>query len=102
LSIRSAGVQIPSPAPFSFKKRKTRGKKKPTFALWANAPNLSFLLLIFQLLVTKGDIMGNCSSCSGGCGPAGGDYQDLEGLHIPYNKKKVKKLSKDDEQMMYR
>ena len=48
--------------------------------------------------------MGNCNSCSGGtCGPSGGgNHTYPEGPHIPYNKKKVKKLSKDDEQMMYR
>ncbi len=47
--------------------------------------------------------MGSCGSCSGGnCGGfGGGDYVDPEGENIPYNKKKVKKLSKDDEQMLY-
>jgi hypothetical protein len=54
-------------------------------------------------LVTKGEIMGNCNSCSGGsCGPSGGgDYADPEGANVPYNKKKVKKLEKDAEQMLY-
>ncbi len=47
--------------------------------------------------------MGSCGSCSGGnCGSSGGgDYSDAEGVHVPYDKKKVKKLSKEDEQIMY-
>ncbi|MBU2559737.1 hypothetical protein KKA03_02480 [archaeon] len=47
--------------------------------------------------------MGNCSSCSGGtCGPSGGgNYSEAEGANVPYDKKKVKKIAKDAEQMMY-
>jgi hypothetical protein len=53
-------------------------------------------------VVRNGDIMGSCNSCSGGtCGFGGGDYSDPEGEHIPYDKKKVKKLSKHDEEMTY-
>ncbi len=62
----------------------------------------NFPSLIFYPMITKGDIMGNCGSCSGGnCGSIGGGYSDPEGEYMPYNKKKVKKLSKDDEQMLY-
>lgn len=65
---------------------------------------LGFSLVKFITSVyKKGDIMGSCGSCSGGnCGSSGGsDYSDADGEHVPYDKKKVKKLSKEDEQIMY-
>ncbi len=65
---------------------------------------LEFSLVNFITHVyKKGDIMGSCENCSGGnCGSSGGgDYSDADGEYVPYDKKKVKKLSKEDEQIMY-
>ncbi len=46
--------------------------------------------------------MGSCNSCSGGtCGMGGGDYSEGEGEYVPYDKKKVKKLSEHDAEMTY-
>ncbi|MEE8402394.1 MAG: hypothetical protein V3R93_01435 [Candidatus Hydrothermarchaeaceae archaeon] len=46
--------------------------------------------------------MGSCNSCSGGtCGTGGGNHSEVEGECMPYDKKKVKKLSRHDVEMTY-